>query len=439
MKKIALIFCLLIFTTSTYAIDSYDILWIKEDNVYVTTSPNATIYKTCSYGKDEYSEGYLQYQELRAYKAPYRKTINYTYYKSKNLRKPQSVKVRGYCNYKAQLHYDTYVVEIKDVLYYLPSQYVDDNNVLEAHNATVTAKYEGMFTEMDDLAEERDSLRLHYLNICLEQQQYYEELTQTLPHQIDSVKIKIEIDFENNKQAEFDRWYTSLPASTKNIYDNVLSISTARLHSQNSAGGCDCSVYYTNKSKKTIKYVYWTGTFYNAVNDPVYCDIRGTSTFTGQDTGPYAPNEVGGGVWDCVIYDWAADYVKLSNIRIIYTNGTSISIGAADIKRLLTYNDIYERIAGYGSMYDKIKSETRPYEVKLRDAESELKQWNSRLYWLKEPPVSDRGYEMSYYSPKENEKGEYKILFTRLYQIYKRRDALKHQIEEFEKRNFIEK
>ena len=92
MKKIALIFCLLIFTTSTYAIDSYDILWIKEDNVYVTTSPNATIYKTCSYGKDEYSEGYLQYQELRAYKAPYRKTINYTYYKSKNLRKPQSVK-----------------------------------------------------------------------------------------------------------------------------------------------------------------------------------------------------------------------------------------------------------------------------------------------------------------------------------------------------------
>ena len=82
MKKLALIFCLLIFTTSIYAIDSYNILWIKEDNVYVTTSPNATIYKTCYYGKDEYSTGFYQSQELRSYKEPYRKIIDYTYFKT---------------------------------------------------------------------------------------------------------------------------------------------------------------------------------------------------------------------------------------------------------------------------------------------------------------------------------------------------------------------
>lgn len=440
MKKLALIFCLLIFTTSIYAIDSYNILWIKEDNVYVTTSPNATIYKTCHYGKDEYSKGFYQNQELRSYKEPHRKTIDYTYFKSKNLRKPQLVKVRGYCNYKAQLHYDTYVVEIKEVLYYLPAQYVEDNKVLDTHNATLTARYEGMFAEMDSLAKERDSLKLHYLDISLQQQKYYTDLTSSLPSKIDSVKNKVETDFENNKQAEFDKWYNSLPSSTKNIYDNVLSISTASLHSQNSVGGCDCSVYYTNKSKKTIKYVYWTGTFYNAVNDPVYCDIRGSSTFTGQDTGPYAPNEVGGGVWDCVIYDWAADYVKLSNIRIVYTNGTSTSIGAADIKRLLSYNDIYERIASYGSMYNEIDSATRPYEVQLRDAESELKKWNSRVYWLSQPSVSKAGYENSFYTPmKDEEAGEYKNLFTRLYDIYHRRDALKEWIKNFEERNFIKK
>lgn len=92
----------------------------------------------------------------------------------------------------------------------------------------------------------------------------------------------------------------------KNFMDERVLITTLKLDSPNSAGGCDVEFFYTNMYDNTIKYLRWIGAVYNAVSDPVTCEISGESFFTFKDTGPYAKSDAGGGVWENVIYNYSA-------------------------------------------------------------------------------------------------------------------------------------
>lgn len=57
----------------------------------------------------------------------------------------------------------------------------------------------------------------------------------------------------------------------------------------NSAGGVSPTIRYCNNSGKVIKYISWYMTPYNAVNDPVFCTVRGKSEVVGKTTGPIEP------------------------------------------------------------------------------------------------------------------------------------------------------
>lgn len=59
--------------------------------------------------------------------------------------------------------------------------------------------------------------------------------------------------------------------------DKRVLITTLKLDSPNSAGGCDVEFFYTNMYDNTIKYLRWIGAVYNAVSDPVTCEISGES------------------------------------------------------------------------------------------------------------------------------------------------------------------
>lgn len=96
--------------------------------------------------------------------------------------------------------------------------------------------------------------------------------------------------------------------------------------SPNSAGGVDVTFTYLNTSKKTIKYLHWTGHHFNAVNDPVMCTINRTSISRGKDTGPVEPWQEGGGIWSALIYNYSAREIKISRIRIEYIDGTARTI-----------------------------------------------------------------------------------------------------------------
>lgn len=65
--------------------------------------------------------------------------------------------------------------------------------------------------------------------------------------------------------------------------------------SPNSAGGVNLYVNFENISNKTFKYVIWEVVPYNAVGDPVGCEIRGRKPFKGRHTGPYKPGKTSPG------------------------------------------------------------------------------------------------------------------------------------------------
>lgn len=109
-------------------------------------------------------------------------------------------------------------------------------------------------------------------------------------------------------------------------------ITTARLSSPNSAGGCDATVYYKNISNKTIKYFDWTGYCINAVGDRVSCEIRGDDIYRGRDTGPVRPGKSSGGQWDCIIYNWSARKLILTGVEIEYTDGSYLNISQDELK-----------------------------------------------------------------------------------------------------------
>lgn len=71
----------------------------------------------------------------------------------------------------------------------------------------------------------------------------------------------------------------------------VVEITRTELE-MNSVGGVSVNIYYCNNSSKTIKYITWYMTPYNAVNDPVTCSVHGQAQITGKTTGPIEPLEI---------------------------------------------------------------------------------------------------------------------------------------------------
>lgn len=116
------------------------------------------------------------------------------------------------------------------------------------------------------------------------------------------------------------------------ILKKSVKITTTKLSSPNSAGGCDATIYYKNISNKTIKYFDWTGYCINAVGDRVLCEIRRDEIYRGRDTGPVRPGKYSGGTWDCIIYNWSAKKIILTGVEIEYTDGSYLNISQNELK-----------------------------------------------------------------------------------------------------------
>ena len=390
------------------------VTWIEERDKSVVTIPKAVAYEIPD-NPDRYSWRVSPSDRKR-------QEVAIDNFKVKKLKKPQTLLVRGFANRVRQLEYDTYIVEYKNKRYLLPCEYVDGNWLIEGVNTSLKDEYATLVSEAEKTKKELDSLVVFHTKICAEKVEYYHGLIGSLPEVIDSVKNKAKVDYRISKREEVEAWYKTLPKSTKNAY-NKLSIKSARLTSPNSASGCDYYFEYVNNSKKTIKYLYWEGSFYNAVNDPVYCDIRSYNTFTGKYTGPVEPGEHREGWWECIIYNWAAEYVKLSNVTIIYMDGTTATIGAGDIKRLQTEPDGV-------SWYEEdeiVRKAAQPYEKQLSDSKGDLKTWEYRLNYLQHGNLRYPTYE----------RGEYEGVFNRMSELYNQSKSNDAKLSKFELANML--
>lgn len=152
---------------------------------------------------------------------------------------------------------------------------------------------------------------------------------------VNAVKAK----YQHQRDSIFNNWLKKQTASVRRAA-SIIRIDETRLDYPNSAGGCDYHLYFTNLSSKTIKYLRWSGQVYNRVNDPAYCEIRGTASCSGYYTGPIAPNNEGWGCWDCIVYNYTADTVKLNSITIDYTDGSHFSLSASDIRALAKHQSL---------------------------------------------------------------------------------------------------
>lgn len=112
----------------------------------------------------------------------------------------------------------------------------------------------------------------------------------------------------------------------------------------NSAGGVDVVLYYRNNSKKSIKYVWITVKFYNNVDDPITCDIKRTTTAQLEYTGPLESGESARGSWGHVFYNYSAEYIKITEIKIQYMDNSVVTLPSKfyrnDIRELYKLSDV---------------------------------------------------------------------------------------------------
>jgi hypothetical protein len=102
------------------------------------------------------------------------------------------------------------------------------------------------------------------------------------------------------------------------------------------AGGASVYMYWINASTKTIKYADFTMIPYNAVGDPVSCEIRRSSGFTGRETGPIEPGAYQhSGGWENAWYNSTVKCVKLTGVRLEFMDGSIEEIHEEDALRAL--------------------------------------------------------------------------------------------------------
>ncbi len=346
----------------------YDRYYSVGEEVYVVTTPKAIIYRM----PDDYNNASLNCK---------RELIDTLPLKHKIIKKSQLLRVVRCTNVTNQPEFDAYLVEYKDKLWVVNRCYVQDNRLLEMLNNRLNQDKEELKKQYQDLSNrlscldgQLDSLRVVCIKECTDSLNYYKQLLSQLPCMRDSLLLAVKAQKQAIIDETYNKWYDEQPASTQKAA-KALAIVEMVLGEPNYVGGCDYKFGYVNKSQKTIKYLYWTGTAYNAVNDPVCCDIRDTATCSGRDTGPIETGYRGGGIWECVVYNHSAYTLKLSRIKIEYMDGSTMSISAADIRRLVQAPSTSVFVSSY---------ETKKLVMSDEICQNYISMWQNRLDKLNE-------------------------------------------------------
>ena len=138
----------------------------------------------------------------------------------------------------------------------------------------------------------------------------------------------------------------------------------------NSAGGVDLKIGWENTSNKELKYVYFTVEAYNSVWDKAYCEIRNHNAFTGRSIGPFEPGYSNlyyssfddtytpTTVWEECYYNHTIKYFVLTQVRLIYMDGSEETIGEDAIEYVL--NDYPSKLSySWDKDYNGYKVEYR--------------------------------------------------------------------------------
>jgi hypothetical protein len=151
---------------------------------------------------------------------------------------------------------------------------------------------------------------------------------------------------EEERQKMATEEFNNFAVERKN--NSPILISLYYTEKPNSANGISCSIQFTNISDKRIKYIYFTVTPYNRVNDITYSDIRRLSTTEIEVVDYIMPYESYHASWENVWYNSTIAYMKIVEIRIIFDDNSTLTIedqGGLD-KAILTLDE-YKRFSRF--------------------------------------------------------------------------------------------
>lgn len=399
----------------TFAQYKIDAPYVNETHggINITLKPKSIIYAPNDEQKRRIQQATSNHQYFTF-------TVNPDNFKPLKIRKQTDFKVSGFIKTGKHIHYDLYIVTYKNKPYFIDPADVIDNTIIDSKNKAIDSLYTSL---LDDLHIKEEAFRSLYvtklqeiedsLAIINNKEKRKNIITDSLYNVfIESKKTEITNNYQD--------WYNKLTPTAKKAA-GIITIQTSKLRSPNSAGGCDYELWYTNMSNKTIKYLYWYGNVFNAVNDKVTCEIRRSYEFSGKDTGPVPKGTTWGGTWDCVIYNYSAKEMRLNKITIMYTDGTSASISSKDIKSLIGAPDC--NIENVESIYS---FERRTIESNIdRDIRAEKRKLDDSKYRLT---------HFDSYTSSTNLPDDYKELIRLLKSI----TTIKEEIMDFEYRNMID-
>lgn len=203
-------------------------------------------------------------------------------------------------------------------------------------NFTVLEEAEETYSELEvqqviDAIDDIDTVSLDSSSKISSAKSLYSDLTST------QKKLVSNYDELTDAQDVYDELVEAkAEADAKELAESTLSISKFSYSSFDSVGGVDIYINFTNKSDKTIKYIYFKVSFYNAVGDVLETKYEDEILYL-QDTGPYAPGEGRYGTssyWGSY-YSWQIDSMKLLYCAVEYTDGTTVYFDEDEVQYLM--------------------------------------------------------------------------------------------------------
>ena len=332
--------------------------------VFIEIAPNATLYEIKNVG---------------SYSFPMNKRVSFdvSSFKHKRVKKPTQYEIVDITNINRVAEYDAYVVKIKDKHYLVSSSDVVDNTYLDNKSACVQRLYQNLKDSVDHCSPSKvfDGLMDMVdakIKTCSDSAMFLrfnkEKIFESWARRDALADVEDDIKRYKARRENYFNWVSTLPVSVQKDA-KILAIPESYIDA-GYVGLCGYAMRFINMSKKTIKYLTWSGRVKNAVGDYISCEVRHTSSFSGKYTGPCYSLCDDFAEWDGVLYNGSADQMILSSVKIIYTDGSSATIGKQSLDYLTNIPQEVFRVEGYsffGYMMGSSDEEDVDIDVKIKD------------------------------------------------------------------------
>ena len=271
------------------------------------------------------------------YPSDSRKAFDTSVLKTRTIKKETELPIITLANCHRSLCYDAYIFSLKKKYYLARSVDVKDTSFIASANSILIGQHQALLNERDSSIKTHERSFDSILAATSEKIHSYEQLISTNSQHRDSLLRKKIDDYisddikKHSYKNRYKEWVSTLPIGIQKDAE-ALAITYSSIGC-GYFGVCDYEMWFINMSpNKTIKYLYWTGKVKNGVGDYISCDVKRTSTFSGHFTGPVKPYDYDTVSWDGVLINYDADSMILQSIRILYTDGTSRTIGKKSLE-----------------------------------------------------------------------------------------------------------